>query len=89
MFQSSEEDSRKCLSCLDEVSILFLESFKGVAKSFWRGSFRGVLKAFQGVFKKLLEGVSGVLYGCLKQTPKECVKEVIEVIEKDFSFWYL
>ena len=54
MFQrSSKDDSRKFWSCLDEVSMVFLESFKGVAKSFRCGNLRGVLKAFQGFFKKL------------------------------------
>ena len=32
---------------------MFLESFKGVAKSFRCGSLRGVLKALKGFFKKL------------------------------------
>ena len=41
---------------------VFLESFKGVAKSFRCGSLRGVLKALKGVFKKL----SGVFQECLK-----------------------
>ena len=54
MFQrSSKDDSRKLQSCFDEVFMVFLESFKGVAKSFWCGSLRGVLKEYRGVFKKL------------------------------------
>ena len=54
MFQrSSKNDSRKFQSCFDEDSMVFLESFKGIAKSFWCGSLRGVLKEFQGFFKKL------------------------------------
>ena len=36
--RSSEDDSRKFQSCLDEVSMVFLESFKGAAKSFWFGN---------------------------------------------------
>ena len=40
--------------------MVFLESFKGVAKSFPCVSLRGVLKAFQGFFKKL----SRVFHGC-------------------------
>ena len=51
--RSAKDDSRKFLSCFDEVSMVFLESVKCVAKSFWYGILRGVLKAFQGVVKKL------------------------------------
>ena len=55
MFQiSSKDDSRKFYTCLDEVSMVFLESFKGFAKSFLCGSLRGVLKAFQGCFRSVL-----------------------------------
>ena len=36
--------------------MVFLESFKGVAKSFWCGLLESVLKAFQVTF----EGVPGV-----------------------------
>ena len=58
MFQrSSKDDSRKFQSCLDEVSMVFLESFKGAAKSFQYGSLRGVLKAFQGCFRSVFKGV--------------------------------
>ena len=52
--RSSKDDSRMFYeNFLNEVSIVFLESFKGVAKSFWCGSFRGVLRVFQRCFKKV------------------------------------
>ena len=54
-------------------------NFKGVTKRFRCGSLRGVLKAFQGAFKKLLRVFQECFLGCLKQPPKECAKEVIEV----------
>ena len=57
MFQrSSKDDSRKFQSCFDEVSKVFLESFKGVANSFWCGSLRDELKVFQGFFNKNFRG---------------------------------
>jgi len=37
--------------------MVFLESFKGVEKSFQYGSLRGVLKAFQGCFRSVFKGV--------------------------------
>ena len=44
--RSSEDDSRKFLICLEEISMVFLESFMGVAKSFQCGTLWGVLKVF-------------------------------------------
>ena len=46
MFQKSSKENSRKLTCLDEVSMVFLESFKGFAKYFRCGSLRGVLKAF-------------------------------------------
>ena len=51
-FQRSSKDvSRKLQSYLDEFSMVFKGCCK---KSFHCGSFRGVLRAFQGCFKKVL-----------------------------------
>ena len=54
--------------------MVFLESFKGVVKSFWCGSVRCVLKAFQEFLKKILRVFQEYFEGCLKQAQKECVK---------------
>ena len=53
MFQKSSKENSRKLTCLDEVSMVLLESLKGFAKYLRCGSLRGVLKAFQGGFKKL------------------------------------
>ena len=61
--------------------MVFLESFKGVAKSFRYGSLMGVLKAFQGCFKNVLR----VFQECLKQVPKEfqsCFKQFARCFRK-------
>ena len=41
--------------------------------------FKGCVGSISRVFQETFEGVSGGFLGCLKQPPKECVKEVIEV----------
>ena len=61
----------------------FLESFKGVAKSFRCGSLRDVSKAFQGCFKKVL----GVLRGSFEEVLRElqgCFKKVLRMIQGSF-----
>ena len=60
--------------------MVFLQSFKWVAKSFWCGSLRVVLKEFQGVFKKL----SRVFQEYLKvfeQAPKSVSKKLLKCME--------
>ena len=59
--------------------MVFLESFKGVAKSFWCGSFRGALRVFQWCFQSVFKGVWSKLQRRFKAVSREfleCFKEV-------------
>ena len=60
MFQKSSKENSRKLTCLDEVSMVFLESFKGFAKRFRCGSLRGCVESISWGFQETFKGVSGV-----------------------------
>ena len=61
--------------------MVFLESFKGVAKSFRCGSLRGVLKALKGVFKKLSTVFQECFKGVLSKLQRSVLKKLLKCME--------
>ena len=57
------------MSCLDEVSMVFLESFKGGAKSFQFDS-KGCVESIKRVFQDTFRVVSGVFLRVFEASSK-------------------